>query len=327
MSSDTVAPTPSPSVIAEALALLRAGDVIGLPTETVYGLAADARQRFAVEKIFALKGRPSNHPVIVHLHSSEQIRAWAVNIPDLAWQLAEHFWPGPMTLILHRAPGVIDEITGGQDSVGLRVPSHPVARALLEQFGDGLAAPSANRFGRISPTRAEHVRAEFGRAVPCVLDGGASEIGLESTIIDVRSGAPSILRPGAISAEQVQALSGSLQERANASLRVSGNLESHYAPHAQVRLVNRDELAARPTQVAGLSLGPLPGHRFGIALQANAVQYGQALYAALRALDASAPEAIWIEMPPDLPEWTAALDRLHRAAGPRESIGSKSNVR
>jgi L-threonylcarbamoyladenylate synthase len=306
--------------ITEALALLQAGDVIGLPTETVYGLAADARQRFAVEKIFALKGRPSNHPVIVHLHSAEQIRAWAIDIPDLAWQLAEQFWPGPMTLILKRAPGVIDEITGGQDSVGLRIPSHPVARALLEQFGDGLAAPSANRFGRISPTRAEHVRAEFGRAVPCVLDGGASEIGLESTIIDVRSGRPSILRPGAISAEQVQEFSGALQARAGADaagLRVSGNLESHYAPNARVRLVDRDELAARPTSVAGLSLGPLPGHRFGIALQANAVQYGQALYAAMRALDASGPESIWIETPPAAPEWTAVLDRLQRAAGPR----------
>ena len=199
---------PSAAAIAEAAALLRAGELVGMPTETVYGLAADALNPEAVNKIFAAKGRPADHPLIVHLPSAEHLPQWAAAIPKDVIALARAFWPGPLTLILKRTPEVPDEVTGGQDTVGVRVPSHPVALALLRAFDGGLAAPSANRFGRISPTTAAHVHEELGERVALILDGGACEVGIESTILDFSRDAPEILRPGAISPEDIARVIG-----------------------------------------------------------------------------------------------------------------------
>ncbi|AVP98241.1 threonylcarbamoyl-AMP synthase [Ahniella affigens] len=222
--------------ITEAVAALRRGEVIGLPTETVYGLAGDARNPEALQRIFATKGRPADHPLIVHLADAKQLSDWAIDVPVAALQLAQAFWPGPMTLILKRQANVSDLVTGGQDTVGLRVPSHPWAQAVLQAFGGGLAAPSANRFGHVSPTTAQHVRDEFGEAVPVVLDAGPCQVGIESTIIDLSTGFARILRPGLITAEQIEAVLHASPEAPGArqtsadTPRVSGSLASHYAP-------------------------------------------------------------------------------------------------
>ncbi len=190
--------------LSQAVQALKAGDVIGLPTETVYGLAADAMNISAVRKIFALKGRPVDHPLIVHIADSGQIQKWAIDIPEEAFVLAQHFWPGPLTMILRKHADVPNEVTGGQDTVGLRCPAHPLALTVLRQLNGGVAAPSANRFGRISPTTAQHVHEEFGDAVPIVLDGGECEVGIESTIIDLSSEPPRLLRPGMISQDEIE---------------------------------------------------------------------------------------------------------------------------
>jgi L-threonylcarbamoyladenylate synthase len=300
------------TLVNEAVAALRRGELVGMPTETVYGLAADARNPVAITRIFALKGRPSNHPVIVHLHHMEQMRAWAKDIPEHAWQLAREFWPGPMTLILHKQPGVLDLITGGQDSIGLRVPNHPMALQLLAEFDDGLAAPSANRFGHISPTTAQHVREEFGSNLGIILDGGAAQVGIESTIIDARTAALSILRPGAITREQIKHLADKRTQPAINSPRVPGALQSHYAPRTKARLFDRDEIRVLPNTLV-LSIATQPAFAQGITLSANPNEYAHALYAALRALDARGAEQIFIERPPQTPAWAAIWDRLSRA--------------
>ena len=299
--------------IEQAVAALKRGELVGMPTETVYGLAADANNELAVRQIFALKGRPADHPVIVHLARAEQMIDYAVDISPLAWQLARRFWPGPMTLILNRHPSVSDLITGGQDSVGLRVPSHPVAHALLERFGRGLAAPSANKFGRISPTQARHVRAEFGAELAIVLDGGDAEIGIESTIIDARSSTLKILRPGDISAAQLLEFAPANDNGAGSSPRVSGALDSHYAPRTPARLCERAEIdSARQSQVV-MCFAPLPKTARGIALENNPKAYAQKLYATLRELDGQSSAEILIERPPAEADWLAVIDRLRRA--------------
>jgi L-threonylcarbamoyladenylate synthase len=307
------------SELTKALEKLLAGELVGMPTETVYGLAADARSPSAIAKIFALKGRPNNHPLIVHVAAAEHIRAWASEIPDHAWQLAEQFWPGPMTLILKKLPGVLDAVTGGQDSVGLRVPAHPIAQRLLQAFDDGLAAPSANRFGRISPTTAAHVRQEFNDALEVVLDGGACEIGIESTIVDARDSNLRILRPGAISLDAIAKAGHRVQiGTAEHSPRVSGALESHYAPRTGALMLTRSEVAdaVRNGDVvlslltnAAATADPFDG----IALPLDPRKYAQALYASLRALDARQASRILIEKPPNTSDWVAIHDRLKRA--------------
>jgi L-threonylcarbamoyladenylate synthase len=294
----------------------------------VYGLAADARNASAIAKLYALKGRPDNHPVIVHIAQAEQMRAWAHNIPDIAWQLARRFWPGPMTLILDKLPGVLAAITGGQDSVGLRVPSHPQAQTLLTAFGDGLAAPSANRFGRISPTTAQHVRDEFGVELPIILDGGASAVGIESSIIDVRGAALRILRPGAITAAMLNDVAVANHAVANHAVasdaastpisdadiaRVPGALASHYAPRTPARLVTRAQCAAAQADELVLCLDTLPAGVAGIALASQPAPYASALYGAMRALDARGARQLFIERPPNAPSWLAVLDRITRA--------------
>ena len=309
------------TAIDAAVAALRRGELIGLPTETVYGLAADAMNASAVAKIFALKGRPSEHPLIVHLACAEQLSDWAIDLPDAAKLLAKAFWPGPLTLILKRAARVGDWITGGQSTVGLRVPNHALALRVLTAFGSGLAAPSANRFGHVSPTTAGHVRAEFGAALPIVLDGGAAAVGIESTIIDLSQSLPRMLRPGQIGRREIEAVIGPITEGAAAtSPRVSGSLRAHYAPHTPALLCPRRQLAARAHALAAagrialvLSIGDLPATTDGRALPTQANGYAQQLYAALRDLDARAADCLLIEWPRKQRSWTAIRDRLQRA--------------
>jgi L-threonylcarbamoyladenylate synthase len=312
----------SAPTVEAAVAALRRGEVIGLPTETVYGLAADAGNPAAVARIFALKGRPADHPLIVHIAGAEQLPRFARELPPAAQALAQAFWPGPLTLILKRAVGVPDAVTGGQDSVGLRCPAHPLALEVLRAFGGGIAAPSANRFGHISPTSAAHVRSEFGDAVPLVLDGGDCEVGIESTIVDLTGARPRILRPGRISREQLSACIGDVEAGAGAdSPRASGTLEAHYAPRTPMLLLSREAMQREAAQqralgqrVALLAMDALPDGFAGEVLPQEAHAYAHGLYAALRALDAGEAHLLLVQRPPDGVDWLAVNDRLRRAA-------------
>ena len=304
--------------IYDAAAILEAGNLVAFPTETVYGLGADAANQAAVQKLFALKGRPAMHPVIVHLGSAELLNEWAVDVPEAAYALAERFWPGPLTLILRRREGVLDAVTGAQGTVGLRVPGHPVALGLLQTFGNGVAAPSANRFGHVSPTTAAHVRAEFGDAVP-VLDGGPCGVGLESTILDLSGKVPRLLRPGAVTLTDLENVLGvPVGTRDSDSPRASGTLARHYAPGTETLLVpnavpistERDAVLARRSRPEGAE-----AERW-LALPDNPAAYGQNLYASLRDLDALGCEHLYVETVPDTTAWAAVRDRLGRAAAP-----------
>lgn len=310
--------------IDKAVAILRRGGLVAFPTETVYGLGADARNPEALRKLYTTKGRPASHPVIVHLADVSQLAQWASEVPPAAAKLAARFWPGPLTLILRRAPGVSDAVTGGQDSVGLRIPSHPVAHALLAKFGGGIAAPSANRFGSVSATAAQHVRQEFGASVECVLEGGASEIGIESTIVAVTGQQPVLLRPGHISAREIeQALGVPLGTPDTESPRAPGTLAAHYAPQTPLLVMEGDlllELAASLTRqgkrVAVLARGtlqPLLAGLTWIAAPSDARAYAHDFYAHLRVLDAAGCDVILVEKLPQQPEWDAINDRLGRA--------------
>ncbi len=318
---------PDQQDIADAVAALRRGELVGMPTETVYGLAGDARNESAVRRIFATKGRPADHPLIVHLADIAQLSAWARQVPDSARALAEAFWPGPMTLILGKAAGVSDLVTGGQDSIGIRIPRHPVALQLLQSFGDGLAAPSANRFGHVSPTTAQHVRDEFGASVPIVLDGGACAIGIESTIIDLSGASVRILRPGLIGRADIIRVIGAVDEGSAAdSPRVSGALASHYAPRTPTESVPRTQLLARwkTCQDEGesavvLSIGAPPASLPGLALPDQPEEFARHLYAALRSLDAEGADRILVERIPDERAWLAIADRLQRASSEPDS--------
>jgi L-threonylcarbamoyladenylate synthase len=310
------------SQISAVVAALRRGDVIGLPTETVYGLAADASNAEAVAKIFALKGRPADHPLIVHIGDPAELSRWTRGRSQLAEELASAFWPGPLTMILPRSALVPDAVTGGQDTVGLRCPAHPLALQVLRSFGGGLAAPSANRFGRISPTTAAHVREEFGASVPLVLDGGDCEVGIESTIIDLSSAQPRILRPGRITRAQIEAVIGPVAQDSNeSSPRASGTLEAHYAPSTPMLMLTRAALEkeAREQRVLGkrvsvLTLGSLPAGATGLVLSNDAAAYAHGLYAAMRQLDAGGQQLLLVERPPEDERWLAVHDRLRRAA-------------
>ena len=311
--------------IAHAAAQLKAGELVAFPTETVYGLGADASNADAVRKVFAAKGRPADHPLIVHIADALQLRNWARDIPPAAHTLAQHFWPGPLTLVLKRNPHVPDAVTGGQDTVAVRVPSHPVAQALLHAFGGGIAAPSANRFGRVSATTAAHVHEEFGDAVACVLDGGAADVGIESTIVDCSHDIPALLRPGWITPQQIETALGSLLGAPAArGPRAPGMLDKHYAPQTPLMLMEGDlvaELARSLTRqgkrvaaLARTSLRPLIDNMVWIAAPADAAGYAHDLYANLRALDHAGCDAILVEQPPDEAQWIAIRDRLNRAA-------------
>jgi len=314
-----------------AVALLRAGELVAFPTETVYGLGADAANPAAVAKIFAAKGRPADHPLIVHLSGHDAVDHWAEQVPAIAWELMETFWPGPLTLILKKQAWVPDAVTGSQATVGLRVPGHPVALELLRRFaaatGDhaGIAAPSANRFGRISPTTAAHVAEELGNRVPLILDGGSCAVGIESTIVDCSRGEPVVLRPGHIAPAHLAAVLGRQPqiETASGAPRVSGSLAAHYAPQTPMRLVARERLldfinAQRHKGdvcgVIGHSQPPQAGmpHLWRM-LPANPVGYAHDLYAALRDMDHAGLAMIAVEALPDDPSWAAVADRLRRA--------------
>jgi len=311
--------------IERAVAVLRAGGLVAFPTETVYGLGADASNAAAVRKIFVVKGRPATHPLIVHLADAVQLANWAREVPEAARRLTRKFWPGPLTVILKRAPGVSDVVTGGQDTVALRVPSHPLALQLLARFGGGIAAPSANRHGRVSATTAEHVRSEFGAAVDCVLDGGDTQIGIESTIIDCSGAGAALLRPGWITRRDIEAALGAALAAPPADApRVPGTLAAHYAPRTPLALVEGEraaelarEHARQGRRVAVLALSarrpPLEGLEW-IAAPRDAAGYAHALYASLRRLDDSGCDTILVEQPPRSPEWAAINDRLARAA-------------
>ncbi|MEF8755389.1 MAG: L-threonylcarbamoyladenylate synthase [Accumulibacter sp.] len=335
---------PEAAIIDHAVVLLQAGELVAFPTETVYGLGADAANPSAVRRIFAAKGRPADHPLIVHLPADGYLDNWASDIPRQAWELTEAFWPGPLTLILKRARGVPSAVTGGQETIGLRVPAHPLALALLRAFAEaggglgglcGVAAPSANRFGRISPTEAAHVRAELGDAVRLILDGGRCGVGIESTILDLSRGdgaAPRILRPGAITPECIANVLGRLPEvagqppgaDATAMPRVPGALAAHYAPLTPLRLLPAAELAHLAEAVtAGQSCALLCHSRLPETpaaallvrqLPADPSRYAHELYAALRELDAVGADLILVEEVPSDAAWAAIADRLRRAA-------------
>jgi L-threonylcarbamoyladenylate synthase len=310
--------------IVRAARLLRDGSLVAFPTETVYGLGADASNPAAVRRIFEAKGRPADHPVIVHVADFDAAERWSSSMPDEARALAAAFWPGPLTLIVPRAAHVGDTVTGGQTSVGLRAPSHPVARALLAEFGNGIAAPSANRFGLVSPTTAQHVADDLGDAVDLILDGGACEVGIESTIVAFTPAGPMVLRPGGIDIDAIASVLGRMPVATDiAAPRASGTLASHYAPRTPASLVARDALRAelaqleeRDERVAVLAWSAEPPEAFdGVWLSAprGPAAYGQALYANLRALDAANVDGILIEHVPEANEWTAIRDRLARA--------------
>lgn len=295
--------SPSPRAIARAAEVVRRGGLVAFPTETVYGLGADARDPRAVARIFAVKGRPSDHPLIVHVGSADAMEEWALDVPVLAHTFAARFWPGPLTLVLRRAEGVLDEVTGGQHTVGLRVPSHPVALALIRASGCALAAPSANRFGRVSPTTAAHVRDDLGDDVDLILDGGPCEVGVESTIVDLSGREPAILRPGGVPREALEAVAGTAIPVRATGVRASGTLESHYAPRARLRVVEPASLA--PT-LASLRAA---GTRVEVVAAEAAT-----LYAAMRDADRLGAEVILVASPTEAGLGLAVADRLTRAA-------------
>ncbi len=314
-----------------AVEVLRRGGLVALPTETVYGLAADAENELAVRRIFAVKGRPSSHPLIVHLPDVSAVPGWARAMPEEARALADTFWPGPLTLVLPRGPRALDAVTGGQDTVALRVPAHPLAREILRQFGGGLAAPSANRFGGVSPTTAEHVRRDLGSDVELIVDGGPCAVGVESTIVDLSSGPPALLRPGGVSPEDLERVLGQkVPLREKTTVRAPGTLESHYAPHAGVVLVEQadlwpraDALARSGQKVAAVapegSKSP-PGVGL-LEVPADPEGFARQLYATLREADLQGYDVVVVALPPARGLGLAVRDRLTRAAAPRTGHG------
>ena len=311
--------------IEKAVETLREGGLVVFPTETVYGLGANASNPAAVRKIFEVKGRPPDHPVIVHLDHQRYLHRWVSSMPAAAERLAAMFWPGPLTLILPKGENVNDIVTGGQNSIGVRIPSHPMAQQLLTAFGGGIAAPSANRYGRLSPTRAEHVREELGEQIKVILDGGECQIGLESTIIAFQGQSVRLLRPGAITAPQIRQVIGELLVGADVeSPRVPGGGSSHYAPTTPMTIVPSGEIDAR---AAALSEGgrrvavlaqrlPLKAHKYVTWINAGRrpEQFGHDLYNNLRTLDKAGCQQILVQDVPEGERWTAIRDRLVRAA-------------
>jgi L-threonylcarbamoyladenylate synthase len=333
--------------VSEAAQRIAAGQLVAFPTETVYGLGADADQEAAVAQIFTTKGRPADHPLIVHVLDADAAQSYAAQWPQFAQRLVRAFWPGPLTVILPRREGVASACAAGQDSIGLRCPSHPVARQLLAASAAlgvrGIAAPSANRFGKVSPTRADHVRAELGVDFP-VLEGGACEVGIESTIIDCTRGVPVLLRPGVLTVAQIEAAMGQALRVDSVSTashngadstpqplppmapapRASGTLESHYAPQAPLRLMDAkalqtalDLLGSDAKNIAVFARTPLKSHSSQLLLRRmpdDAAAAAQQLFAVLRDFDAHSVRLIWVESVPDTPEWDGVRDRLRRAA-------------
>jgi L-threonylcarbamoyladenylate synthase len=323
--SKSIVQTADRLVIKQAVDLLKAGQLVAFPTETVYGLGADAQNDSAIARLYQAKGRPQNHPVIVHLAGLEKVESWCLTIPKEAHLLAKKFWPGPLTLVLKRSTKAKDSITGSQDTVAIRIPNHPIALELLTAFGDGLVAPSANKHGNVSPTHAEHVVKEFGADIPLVLDGGPCQIGIESTVLDLSGEQPQILRPGMISPTQIAeclGLSDASSVMAGKSrVRAPGDLPRHYAPGTPLIVVTSDELKAliesgTKTYVI-MSFEHLPESssilRQVIASREPA-EFARDLYSTLRMLDAFGADFLLVEAVPDTLAWTGVRDRLKRAA-------------
>lgn len=305
--------------------LLRAGELVAFPTETVYGLGGDASNLMAVAKIFAAKQRPANHPLIIHIGELNQLKDWASEIPDSAIKLAEKFWPGPLTIILHAAHHIPAILTGGQKTIGIRMPGHPVARKLLAAFGHAIAAPSANRFGHISPTCAEHVVEELDDTVELVLDGGPCSLGLESTIIDLTGTKARLLRPGPLTPSEISEVLGEkiTTDKSDAP-RVSGSLPVHYAPHTPMQIIATTEIEKKlsdlqkdHSRIVVMSRQPYATYFSHVTWQvmpSDPKSYGQQLYAQLRNVDRLGFDLIIIEEPPNEDAWLAIRDRLTRAA-------------
>jgi L-threonylcarbamoyladenylate synthase len=335
MQTASVPGTCDAAEIDSAVVALRAGELVAFPTETVYGLGANARNEQALRKIFELKGRPADHPLILHIASLGELTDWVAEVPQSAKMLATRFWPGPLTLVLPRHPRVSTVLTGGQDSIAVRIPAHPVAQTLLRAFGSGLAAPSANRYGHVSPTCAQHVREEFGDAVP-VLSGGDCDVGVESTIVSLLDETPRILRPGMIAMADVAAVLGAPVE-ARSPLdtvpRVSGSTLQHYAPQTPVSLLPAEALssAIEAANAAGERVAVLARHAPAtqavlacadtpafvlrwVQAPSNVAGFAHDLYARLRELDKLGAQRILVECVPEESEWDAIRDRLQRAA-------------
>jgi L-threonylcarbamoyladenylate synthase len=292
-----------------AVEILRHGGLVAFPTETVYGLGADATNRDAVRRIFAAKGRPSVNPLICHVADEQTARRYAANWSSTASKLAQHFWPGPLTLVVPKTDAIVPEVTAGLETVGLRAPDHPLTLELLREFDGAIAGPSANQSSHISPTTAQHVRDELGDAVDLILDGGPCEVGIESTVLDLSGTQPSILRPGAITQEQIEAIIGPVQVKTlftevRRPLVAPGQLSVHYAPRSPAF---RFETSQRDR---------VPSSAVVLELQDDTSEYARTFYARLRELDSCNPSAIYIEMPPYRPEWFAVRDRIFRASKP-----------
>jgi len=316
------------SSLSAAVDALRAGELVAFPTETVYGLGADAANPDAVHRLFAVKGRPADHPVIVHVGSTGQLVELARNVPDAAHRLADAFWPGALTIVVERNPvRVADAVTGGRTTVGLRVPDHPLALALLDGFGGGVAAPSANRFGRVSPTTAQHVRADLGADVRVVLDGGQCRVGVESTIVDVTGDEPTILRVGGVSRTAVERVLGvPVALRTRGEVAAPGALESHYAPLVTVEVVEASDVGARARALAAAGLrsgllalaGVVPEQPDGVVVldaPRDVDEFAHVLYDRFRAADARELDVLLVVKPPDTDGIGAAVaDRVCRAS-------------
>ncbi len=307
-----------------ALQILLKGGLVSVPTETVYGLAANAKSAAAVKSIFAAKGRPASHPLIVHIAGADQLIKWAIDIPPVAYVLAERFWPGPLTLLLNKAPEVPSEVTGGKSSIGLRVPSHPALLQLLKRGNIGVAAPSANPYKRLSPTSAQQVFAELQGKIDAVLDGGPCEVGLESTILDLTAGQMCILREGPITAQQIAELTGcSVTVPSQHDIAVPGNVAEHYQPRTPLFIGTRAQILARLSEAESTvacvfyaNTAELPVNAYIRCLPEAKPAYAQALYDTLYKLDHLKVSAILIEQPPQGAQWGDVNDRLRRAALP-----------
>jgi L-threonylcarbamoyladenylate synthase len=329
---------PNATTIAEAVQRLRGGQPVAFPTETVYGLGADARRVDAVEAVYRMKGRPADHPLIVHVADPDDVHAWVSQVPSEAERLIETFWPGPLTLVLPRAAGVPGAVTAGQATVAVRMPEHPVALELIRSFGGGLVAPSANRYGFTSPSRAEHVHDEFKDSDLLILDGGACDVGIESTIVDLSGAEPAVLRPGRVSVQVLQEALGvdvaagpvatgtvAAGTLAAARPRVSGDRARHYAPSTPTVLKSADAISSvnlgrADVFVVARTLKPGANEMERWAqLPPDPEGYARGLYAALRTADRAGCSKIWVEQPPSSPAWWAVNDRLKRATAPRDA--------
>lgn len=321
---------PDPAVLARAAALLQQGQLVAMPTETVYGLAASALDPDAVRRIFEAKGRPAFNPLIVHIADLDDLPRVARDVPLVAIRLAERFWPGPLTLVLPRQPWIPDLVTAGLSSVGVRLPASPVARGLIRAAGVPLAAPSANRSTAVSPTTAQHVVMSLGDRLPMILDAGPCQVGIESTVLDCTQSPPVLLRPGGTSRTDIEAMIGPIttgdEIRGDTPRPSPGLLERHYAPRAQVTLFPASERAqweqrAREERAAGARValvlrGVAPDEGDLVAMPDDAIAYARALYGMLHGLDSAGFERAYIERPPQTPEWVAVHDRLRRASTP-----------